>query len=256
MRKAASNPARAGPSRLRVEKKKVSAAFARGARAAFTKLITASKFPCVGAKAAWNAGSYVIKTYGRLGSLSTSTLLAAQLLDFTRSAMARKGRLATFVAIFHQPAAPSEKEFEKLLWLQLQRLEEISARSYGWDQSVASDPTHPRFSFSFGGQAFYVVGLHRKSSRVARRFPWPALVFNPHAQFEKLRRNGKWRRMRSVIRERDLALQGSINPMLADFGEISEARQYSGRLVDKSWEAKFRPTPISPDGVCPFSGHR
>ncbi len=182
--------------------------------------------------------------------------LAKELLGFARSPMASKRTLATFVAIFRQPCSPSEMEFEKLLWLQLQRLDEISARNFRWDKSVVSDPTQPRFSFSFAGRAFYIVGLHGNSSRVARRFTWPALVFNPHAQFEKLRHDGKWLRMRNAIRQRDLALQGSINPMLADFGEISEARQYSGRLVDDNWQANFHPITRVTDGVCPFSGHK
>ena len=95
----------------------------------------------------------------------------------------------------------------------------------------SSDPADPHFSFSFGGQALYVIGMHAKSSREARRFRWPALVFNPHEQFERLRADGKWKHMQETIRHRDLVLQGTINPMLSDFGEHSEARQYSGRIV-------------------------
>ena len=100
-----------------------------------------------------------------------------------------------------------------------------------WDSTVSSDPFDPHFSFSFGGQALYVVGLHERSSRHARRFAWPTLVFNPHAQFDRLRHDGHWQRMQEAIRRRDVALQGEINPMLSDFGEQSEARQYSGRRV-------------------------
>jgi len=47
-------------------------------------------------------------------------------------------------------------------------------------------------------------------------------------------------RMRDAILERDRDLAGDINPMLARHGESSEARQYSGRAVDKGWECPFR----------------
>ena len=45
--------------------------------------------------------------------------------------------------------------------------------------------------------------------------------------------------MRDKIRERDERLQGSTNPMVADYGASSEARQYSGRRVGPGWEAPF-----------------
>ena len=35
-------------------------------------------------------------------------------------------------------------------------------------------------------------------------------------------------------------LSGSINPMLARHGESSEARQYSGRVVDEDWKCPLK----------------
>ena len=114
---------------------------------------------------------------------------------------------------------------------------------------MSSDPADPHFSFSFAGRALYVIGMHANSSREARRFPWPTLIFNPHEQFERLRADGKWKHMQETIRRRDHALQGTINPMLSDFGERSEARQYSGRAVEENWRAPFAATPRK----CPFA---
>jgi FPC/CPF motif-containing protein YcgG len=142
----------------------------------------------------------------------------------------------------------SELEFEDLLWKQLRLLHEYDAAGFDWDPAVASDPRDPHFSFSFGGQALYVIGMHANSSRESRRFSLPTLIFNPHAQFDRLRANGKWKHMQETIRQRDLQLQGSINPMLTDFGVQSEARQYSGRVVAESWRAPFPPT----ERKCPF----
>ena len=85
------------------------------------------------------------------------------------------------------------------------------------------------------------MGLHPRASRPARRFERPVLVFNLHDQFEQLREQRRYERMRAKIIDRDVALAGSPNPMLARHGTISEARQYSGRNV---WE---------PDWACPFN---
>src|SRR5829696_6122951 len=74
--------------------------------------------------------------------------------------------------------------------------------------------------------AIFIVGLHAGSSRVARRFAWPTLVFNPHSQFDRLREDGRFERFQQVIRGAERALQGDVNPMMADFGERSEASQY------------------------------
>jgi uncharacterized protein len=66
-------------------------------------------------------------------------------------------------------------------------------------------------------------------------------VFNLHQQFEELRASGRFARMRDKIRERDVNLQGTVNPMVADYGQDSEARQYSGRQVGPGWTAPFPP---------------
>ena len=103
----------------------------------------------------------------------------------------------------------------------------------------------PDFSLSFAGEAFFVVGLHPQASRPARRFRAPVLVFNMHEQFERLRAEGRYERMRSTILVRDERLAGSINPMLQRHGESSEARQYSGRSVDENWRCPFAPKGIA-----------
>ena len=147
------------------------------------------------------------------------------------------GPFTTFVAVFDQPTNASEEHFEALLWQQLALLHQIDQQP--WAPSAARDPRHPDFGFSFGGVAFFLVGLHPRSVRLARRFAYPTLVFNAHAQFEQLRASGKFKKMQHVIRNRDHAWQGTNNPMLADFGTVSEARQYSGRTVSADWQCPF-----------------
>ena len=110
-----------------------------------------------------------------------------------------------------------------------------------YDERVGSHPDDPHFSLSFGGEAFFIVGLHPNASRKARCFEAPTLVFNLHDQFEQLRADGRYHKMRDRIVERDLRFSGSVNPMLATHGEASEARQYSGRAVDNAWVCPFHP---------------
>jgi uncharacterized protein len=224
--------------------------FPSEAQAAFQRLVTDFAFPCIGAKAALNSAAVSFGFYERLATGASTKNLARDLESFTRRTRGRPvSELATMIAVFRGPFDLDELEFEKLLWSQLQKLHDMDRPQSAWDARVSSDPNAPQFSFSFAGQAYYVIGMHANSSRQARRFPWPTLVFNPHEQFEKLRDNGSWERLKRTIRARDYRLQGSINPMLADFGEQSEARQYSGRAVEKDWQAPFVAT-----GKCPF-GH-
>ena len=134
--------------------------------------------------------------------------------------------------VFEGPCDLSEEAFESLLWERLQSMTDKDEwRGIEPDRRVSHDPEDPHFSLSFGGQAFFVVGLHPKASRPARRFARPAMVFNLHDQFEELRGDGRYEGLRQAILDRDKKLAGSINPMLSRHGEASEARQYSGREV-------------------------
>jgi FPC/CPF motif-containing protein YcgG len=222
-----------------------SAAFEQRLRDAFGEFVGDARFPCLAAKTTLRPGDEHLRVYGVLGSVPVSDALAADLARFARQASSAGNRLTAFVAIFTGRPPASERAFERRLWAQLQLLHQRDDPAAGWDPAVSADPRDPRFSFSFAGTALFVVGLHPKSSRLARRFRCPALVFNPHAQFERLRREGRFDRLRDRIRARDIALQGSINPSLSDFGERSEAEQYSGRdTTEGPWRCPFhRRTP-------------
>jgi FPC/CPF motif-containing protein YcgG len=181
-----------------------------------------------------------LRVYDGLASAAASDALAPDLGRFARHRTSADTRLTAFVAIFTGRPPATESAFERRLWAQLQQLHERDDPAAGWDPAVAADPADPRFSFSFAGRAFFIVGLHPRSARLARRFERPALVFNPHAQFERLRAEGRFERLRDRIRARDLALQGTINPTLSDFGERSEAEQYSGRDTTAGpWRCPF-----------------
>jgi hypothetical protein len=122
----------------------------------------------------------------------------------------------------------------------LQALSNLDAKINAYDSRVSKNPVSSEFSFSIKGEAFYIIGLHPLSSRLSRQFKYPTLVFNPHDQFESLRQNGKYNSMKSVVRKRDVALSGTINPMLKDFGIVSEVFQYSGKQYEDSWKCPLK----------------
>jgi FPC/CPF motif-containing protein YcgG len=204
----------------------------------FASFVNGASFSCLVGKGVVHQQGHVVRVYPPLGTRSSASALATDLNTFAAGEHDPL-KLRAFVAVFPRYAPRSELAFEARLWAQLQRLHERDDPAAEWDPSVSDDADDPMFSFSFGGHAYFVVGLHAHSSRISRSFRWPALVFNPHSQFGRLRGEGRFKRIQHAIRERELAAQGTLNPNLADFGERSEARQYSGRAVEENWRCPF-----------------
>ena len=107
------------------------------------------------------------------------------------------------------PPAMSEAEFERRLWLQLQRLHEC-------DDPRGLGPRGQRRS----RRSALLLQLRRTRALRRRAAPaaapgsrggsrWPALVFNPHAQFERLRRDGHSSGCAIASAQREIALQGT-----------------------------------------------
>ena len=207
----------------------------------FRTMLLDPSFPCVGAKSALQRDQMRIVVARDLRSGWDDLRIYPFLRDLADGYRADPRLFQSVAVLFANYTPVDEAEFEHLLW---QRVQSLSDKD-DWlgqppDPRVSTDPDHPDFSLSFAGEAFFVVGLHPRASRPARRFAVPALVFNLHDQFEQLRQAGVYEKLRETIIERDVAIAGSPNPMLARHGVTSEARQYSGRAVDADW-------------VCPFS---
>lgn len=209
---------------------------------AFQAFIKAADFPCVGAKSAL-AKEQMRFVVGRdIRSAWDDLRILPNLHDLAQSYRADPVLFQSLVVLFEEDAGLDEAGFEANLWARVQSLTDKDEwLAQAPDPRVSASPDEPHFSLSFGGEAFFVVGLHPRASRPARRFERPALVFNLHDQFEQLRAQGRYEKLRASIMGRDLATAGTENPMLARHGTISAARQYSGRVVGADW-------------VCPFSG--
>jgi FPC/CPF motif-containing protein YcgG len=208
----------------------------------FRAFIKSSDFPCVGAKAALAKSQLTILIARDIRSNWDDRRIYDGIRAIALRYRQNQSIFQSFAVIFENPVDIDEKLFEKFLW---ERAVSLTNKDI-WhhqraDRRVSNDPADPHFSLSFGAEAFFVVGLHPKASRPARQFERPVLVFNLHDQFERLREEGRYEKMRATIIERDLAISGSPNPMLARHGTESEAKQYSGRAVQESWECPFNP---------------
>jgi FPC/CPF motif-containing protein YcgG len=206
------------------------------------ELVLQVDYPCLGARASFHRRIYRFGVYPDISSPTIARALCHDLYEFSAEMHGPEVGFASFIATFLRPDVVDERHFETLLWDQLQHIHDVDTEFFPWDSDVSSDPENPWFSFSVGGVAYYIVGLHPLASRRSRRFSHPTIVFNFHSQFAQLSRQGRLESFKRAIRARDIALQGSINPTLTQ-GSGSQARQYAGRAVEHDWRC-----PLDVDG--------
>lgn len=206
----------------------------------FARFIKDVSFPCVGAKSALARDQIDICFAGDIRSSWDDMRVAEALVAFAHAYARDGGLFRSFAVMYESPVTLDERAFEACLWERVQSFsDKDSMFGANPDPRVASDPKDHHFSLSFGGEAFFVVGLHPRASRPARRFAHPTLIFNAHDQFEELRLQNRYEKLRETIIERDVDLAGAPNPMLSRHGEASEARQYSGRAVGPDWRCPY-----------------
>jgi FPC/CPF motif-containing protein YcgG len=206
----------------------------------FRGMLTNPAFPCILGRSAFNNFAYRFGLYSSIQSRDAILGVCHDLCEFVDEQDSISQDFSTFVTCFRDPNPKDESDFEGLLWEFLQMLHDEDSQHSGWDPTTSSDPDHHNYSFSFAGRSYFVIGMHGLSSRFSRKFSYPAVVFNAHKQFEKLRADGTFAKIQSTIRNNDVQLQGQINPSLKNFGQDSEAKQYSGRLVETNWKCPFR----------------
>lgn len=193
---------------------------------ALREFIKQANFPCLMAKSVLRKGLLSQHTLSRLDADVSET--QHKLYDFIDAFRSQPERLSSFALIIEENI-PWEN-FEAAFWDFMLRLREEDAKLYPHDPRVKSDPRSGEYGFSLKSEAFFILALHPESPRWARRFHTPAIIFNPHVQFVKMRAKGVFQKIRDLIRQRDFLLQGTVNPMLDDFGEKSEVFQYLGRV--------------------------
>lgn len=208
---------------------------------AFKAFLRRKSYPCVGAKSALTRRTLQCFCADDIRYAIDDPRIAARIQSFA-SKVHVHDVFVSMAVLFPGSPLLSETEFEKALWQRLRAIHRIDCVQHKWDGSVSSDPASRNFSMSVGGEGFFVIGMHPGASRLARRFQCPVMVFNLHSQFEQLRDHGRYDKLRNTVVARDILFSGSSNPMLATYGELSEARQYSGRMVGSDWVCPFEPS--------------
>lgn len=214
--------------------------------AEITKLVSSPNYPCVPAILSLKEKQYMIGIYSDLGSGHHAHQLYKDLIRFKELQQDSKAPYLSFWAIFTDSNYRDENLFETDLWKELSALSSCEDESVPWDENFSSNPADPNFSISLGGDAYFVVGLHASSSRLARQFKWPALVFNLHEQFEELFRQGRYESTVKANRSREMKFQGELNPMVERHGDKWESIQFSGKNNPDSWKCPFQRSKNSP----------
>lgn len=202
----------------------------------FENFVKSKNFPCVAAITALKRDQ--IRTYvaGNMACPQDDQGILKFIYEFIDIYRESDADFFSAAVIFRSPDINEERVFEQLLWQRLQALAILDARNFDYDNRVNANPSSPEFSFSLKKEAFFIVGMNPASSRPSRKFKYPVLIFNPHEQFTKLRKLNRYDKMKNIIRQRDMVYSGSVNPMLDDFAEVSEATQYSGAQHDSMWK--------------------
>jgi len=141
-------------------------------------------FPCIGAKAALRRHNIKCIVAGHMACPKDDPAILQFLYNFVDEYRLSRGNFNSAAILFTEPLLLNEEVFDKLLWQRLQNLSDMDALNYNYDKRVSIQPSSAHFSFSLKEEAFYIIGLHPASSRKARQFSYPALIFNPHSQFD------------------------------------------------------------------------
>jgi uncharacterized protein len=202
----------------------------------YYKLLNEREFPCVAAKAALARNHIKCFVATHMACPASDAGILRFMYEFVDQYRASDDSYHSAAVIFKGPDATDEETFDALLWDRLKALSVLDKANYEHDPRVDADPEAPNYSYSLKSEAFFVVGLHPGSERKSRRFKYPTLIFNPHAEFEKLRKLNRYEKLKRVVRARDMRYSGSVNPMLDDFGNSSEVTQYSGKRHGDQWK--------------------
>lgn len=209
-------------------------------RQEYLSYIHSKDFACIGAKASLAKEQIQCYVADDMACPTDDSDILNFLYSFIDDYRGSNELYHSAVVIFRGPGVINDEQFDTLMWQRLQAFSDLDSANYSYDSRVDNDPSSSNFSFSLKEESLFIIGLHPVSSRPLRRFRYPALVFNPHLQFEQLRQSGKYEKMKHAVRKRDIAFSGSINPMLKDFGDASEVYQYSGRKYDDTWQCPLK----------------
>ncbi|MFT7400900.1 MAG: FPC/CPF motif-containing protein YcgG [Hydrogenophaga sp.] len=152
----------------------------------FSSYVLERSTPCVMARCMVNRKQVFLASCGELGDADRCADVYHDLHEVLAASEADSS-LYSLLAVSPSQASHMEKAFARALWDQLNGIHQVDRNLFFWGSCVSQDPADPKLSFSVGGTAWYVVGLHPGASRSSRQFAVPTLISNRHAQFSALR---------------------------------------------------------------------
>lgn len=203
------------------------------------KLLGQKSYPCIAAVQAMYRNELIFDTYEGFGTGLHSRRLAENLIQFKKTQASKQIPYLTYMALFPNDTSKCEQTFEENMWKELSAMWDHPSVAGSWDPNFSESPEDQNFCFSLDGSAFFVVGLHSQSSRLSRRLPFNALIFNLYSQFTALMEKGTYEEMVRINRQRDEKFQGSVNPMAEKYNDIWEAIQFSGKENGPQWRCPF-----------------
>lgn len=195
-------------------------------------------FPCLGAKQCMHNNLYKFGFYDKMINNDCTRGLCYDFFGFVKGLKDinkyKKNEMGykVFIATFKKYDFDSEAEYHVAFWQQLQMIYDLDKIYHVWDPNYDADVNSKNFAYSFSEMAFFVIGFSPFGKRNSRKCFLPVMVFNPHFQINKLRERGVFNKMKTIVRKRIERYDGCPNYSLADFGEYSEAEQYSGYADD------------------------
>ena len=97
----------------------------------FEHFILQKNHPCVMAQSVFNLESVVLNDYERMIDINKSYQLLNDLEAYLKNYNFESKEFQSFIAVFSKEQIPSEEQFEKLLWQQLQMLSELDTKPIG-----------------------------------------------------------------------------------------------------------------------------
>lgn len=188
------------------------------------------EFPCIFAQAAFAKETYTYREFGQLSQEKTAAEVCQAMYEAAQSRAPINGKslaFPTFIAAFSPGDYSDGATAAKVLFTLFKnmRAHDIQA-GFEWASGVSNDVTHELFSFSIGGEAYFIPFFFPFAIAPARKTAHTYLVFNSHQTFEVLRQKGLFDKFRKLIRERQIKQYGKVPELLCDFAQGQEFPQY------------------------------
>ena len=122
--------------------------------------------------------SFRVGVYGELGRGNHSEVLSRDLMCFLNEQRKFGSELQSYWAVFYDTETLSEQEFAKKVWQELAYISQALELNRMRGLNFSSDPARKNITFYINGDEFFVIGLHRNSADLSKRFHYATLVFS------------------------------------------------------------------------------